>query len=130
MLVASLRKDYNTKISKIKKKLTDHKHDKYVTSPEFNYLTAERITARLAQGNLITKTGFDNKQIGLNRKISSNKAKPVLVTNELKMLQTFDSIYFRGKSHFKEDGTQNYSLFHLMYRCFKKVAGVGSGNYI
>ena len=30
-------------------------------------------------------------------------------------------IYFRGKSHFKEDGTQSYSLFKPMYRYFKKV---------
>ena len=28
--------DYNTKISEIEKKLTDHNHDKYITNPEFN----------------------------------------------------------------------------------------------
>ena len=27
--------------------------------------------------------------------------------NELKKLKTFDSSYFRSKSHFEEDGTQN-----------------------
>ena len=33
--------------SKKLKKLTDHKHDKYITTPEFDKLTAENITARL-----------------------------------------------------------------------------------
>ena len=63
--------------------------------------------ARLAQANLVTKTDFDNKLISFNRKINSNKEKPVLVENELKKLQTFDLIYFRGKSRFEEDGAQN-----------------------
>ena len=48
----------------------------------------------------------------------------------MKKLQTFDSIYFRGKSHFEEDGTQNYIVFQPMYRYFKRVLGVCAGNYI
>ena len=28
--------DCNTKITKIEKKLTDHNHDKYIATPEFN----------------------------------------------------------------------------------------------
>ena len=28
--------DYNTKITEIEKKLTDHDHNKYITTPEFN----------------------------------------------------------------------------------------------
>ena len=35
----------------------------------------------------------------------------MLVKNELKKLQTFNSIYFGVKSHFEEDGTQNYLIF-------------------
>ena len=76
-------------------------------SPEFNKLTAENFAARLAEANLVTKTGFDNKLSSLNRKITSNKTKHLLVENELKKLETFDSIYFCGKSHFEDDGTQN-----------------------
>ena len=48
--------DYNTKITEIEKKLTDHNHDKYITTPEFNTLAASVFNARLAQANLITKT--------------------------------------------------------------------------
>ena len=36
----------------------------------------------------------------------------------------------RGKSHFEEDGTQNYLVFQPMCRYFKRVTGFGSGNYI
>ena len=54
----------------------------------------------------------------------------MLVENELKELQKFDSNHFRGKSHFEEVGAQNYLIFSLMYRYFKRIAGVGSGDYI
>ena len=48
--------DYNTKLSDIEKKITDHDLDKYITTPEFNTLAAWIFNARLAQANLITKT--------------------------------------------------------------------------
>ena len=60
----------------------------------------------------------------------ANKTKHLLVENELKKLKTFDSIYFRGKSHFEEDGTQNYLVFQPIRRNFKRVAGVDDGNCI
>ena len=110
--------DYNAKTSEIEKKLTDHNHDKYITTPEFNKFMAEVFVARLAQANLITKTDFYNKLISLNKKINSNKTKHVLANNEFKKLQTFDSIYFRGKCHFEEDGAQNYLVFQPMHRYF------------
>ena len=42
--------------------------------------------------------------------------------NELKRLETFDSIYFPGKNHFEADGTQNYLVFQTTYRYFKRVS--------
>ena len=53
--------DYNTKINELEKKITDHKNDRYITTPEFNKLTTENFAGRLAQANLITKTDFDGK---------------------------------------------------------------------
>ena len=47
--------DYNTKITEIENKLTDHNHDKYITTPEFNTLAEDVFNARLAQANLIRK---------------------------------------------------------------------------
>ena len=63
--------NYDTKISELEKKLTDHNHEKYITSPEFNTLTPDVFNARLAQANVITKTDFDAKLSSLNRKITS-----------------------------------------------------------
>ena len=54
----------------------------------------------------------------------------MLVENEQKKLQKFDAAYFRGKSHFEEDDTQNYLVFQPTYRYFRSIIGVGSGNYI
>ena len=119
MLVIWLKKtDYDTKISEIEKKLTDHKHDKYITTPEFSKLTAENFAARLAQANLITKTDFDAKLSRLNRKITSNKTKDLLVETQLKKLKAFDLGYFIGKSHFDEDGAQNYLIFQPILKYF------------
>ena len=66
----------------------------------------------------------------INGSVTSNKKKHLLVENELKKLKTFDSSYFKDKSHFEEDDTQNYLVFQPMQRYFKRIAGVGSGNYI
>ena len=70
----------------------------------------------------MAKTDFHAKPSSLNRKITENKTKHLLVENELKKLKTFDSSYFRGKSHFEEDGTQNYLVFQPINRYFKVIA--------
>ena len=90
--------DYNTKISEIEKKITDHNHDKYITTPEFNTLAASVFNARLAQTKLVTKTDFDTKLKDISHRISSNKTKHFLVENELKKLKAFDSSYFKGRN--------------------------------
>ena len=35
--------------------------------------------------------------------------------------QAFKSGYFCGKSHFEDDGSQNYLVFQALYRYFKKM---------
>ena len=45
--------DYNTKTNEIAKKITDHSHDKYITTPEFNKLTAENSAPRLEQKQIL-----------------------------------------------------------------------------
>ena len=76
-----VKKNYNTKISELEKKITDHDHDFYATTPEFNTLAASVFNARLAQANIITKTDFDGKLSSLNREITSNKSKHLLKLN-------------------------------------------------
>ena len=59
----------------------------------------------------------------LNRKITTNKTKHLLVEYEFKKLKIFDSGYFKGKSHFVDnDGTENYLVFQPIYRYFKVIA--------
>ena len=53
--------DYDTKVTAIEKKLTDHKHDQYINTSKFNTLATNLFTTRIAQANLITKTDFDAK---------------------------------------------------------------------
>ena len=55
----------------------------------------------------------------INRKVTNNKAKHVLVQNELDKLKTFDSSYFNGKSYFEEDGRPNYLVFQPLHKYFK-----------
>ena len=70
MLVIQFKKtNYDPNISELEKKLTNHDHDKYITTPEFNTLAAV-FNARLAQADLITKTDFNAKLSSLNRKIT------------------------------------------------------------
>ena len=90
-----------------------------IDTQEFNKLTVDVFNARLAQANVITKTDFDAKLSNLNRKITQNKTKHLLVENELNRLKTFDSSYFIGTSHFEEDGVQNYLVFQPIVRYFK-----------
>ena len=56
-----------------------------------------------------------------NIKITENKSKHLLVENELNKLKTFDSSYFIGKSHFEEDGTQNYLVFQPINKYSKLI---------
>ena len=118
--VSSLVKktDYNTKITEIENKLNNHNHDKYITTPEFNTLAADVFNARLARAKLVPKTDFDAKLSNLNKRVTTNKTKHLLVENELKKLKAFDLSYFIGKNHFGEDGTQNYLVFQQLNKFF------------
>ena len=63
--------DLNTKISKVVNKIPDN--SKYITTQEFNKLTAEGFEARLMQADLVSKTDFVNKLTSFNRQTTSNK---------------------------------------------------------
>ena len=119
--------DYNTKVKEIENEFNNHNHDKYIDTPEFNKLTADAFNARRAQANLITKADFDAKLSSLNRRITENKTKHLLVENGLNKLKTFDSSYFIGKNYFEEDGTQNYLVFEPIIMYFKVI---NNTNYI
>ena len=81
--------------------------DTKIKEIESKYISNTGFDSKLAQANVITKRNFDAKIIELE--------------NNIKKLQTFDSSYFKGKSHFEEDGVQNYLVFQPMYRYFKMI---------
>ena len=68
------------KLMKVKKKISDHDHDKYIATPEFNSRTevnGRKICCKLAQVNLasksdianfVKKTDFDDKKVTSNKK--------------------------------------------------------------
>ena len=75
-------KSYDTKITELENKIRDHNYHKYIATREFNTLAARGFNARLAQPNLIITTDFHAKLTGLNKKITSNKTKHLVVENE------------------------------------------------
>ena len=61
---------------------------------------------------------------------TSNKSKHLIVENELKELKTFDLSYFKDKNHFEEGGTLSYLVFKPINKFFRRIIGVGNGEYI
>ena len=59
------------------KEISDHNHDKYITTQEFNTFTASVFNTRYAIANFVTKTDFDSIIAANKTKITSNE-------NELK----------------------------------------------
>ena len=82
-----IKLDYNTKVTEIENKLNNHNHDKYIDTSNFNKLAVDVFNARIAHANLVTKTDFDAKLSGFNKKITKNKTYSLLVKNESVMVK-------------------------------------------
>ena len=76
---------------KLKRKLTDHNHDGYITTPEFYKLTSENFAGKLKKVNLTSKndiaysvnrTDFDNKL----KEVTSNKNKLNELSKKVKVI--------------------------------------------
>ena len=122
--------DYNTKISDIEKKITDHNHGKYITTPKLNTLAADVFNARLTvQTDLIRKSEFDFKIKSISGRVIKNKTKHVLVKSELKKLKTLGLSCFWGKNYFEgNDGTQNSLVFQVGEKYFKDNSSSNSSS--
>ena len=86
---------HNTKITEIERKITDHNHDKYITTPEFTKFNAEIFYLRLKQAYLASKsdianfikkkkTDFDNKL----KDVTSNKNELHELSKKVKAIST------------------------------------------
>ena len=78
----------NTKTSEVENKTPDN--SKYITTQEFNKLTAENFAAILKQADLVAKTDFDNKLTSFNKPITLNETKHLKVQKKLNSLITRD----------------------------------------
>ena len=74
----------------------------------------------------MTKTDFDNKVSSLDSKIAANKTKNESIKIEIKKIKTLDLSHFIGKSHFEEDGTQNYLIFQPLDKLIASTDFVSS----
>ena len=96
----------NANISEVENKIPNQ--GRYITTPEFNKLTAERFTARLKQADLVNKTDFENKLRSFNRRITSNKTKDLEVQKKLNSLIIKDYNFFLDRIYFtSNEGSQN-----------------------
>ena len=67
----------------------------------------------------MTRTDFNNAVSSLNNKVAGNKTK-----NDWKRVLKVTNIWFKlfiDKSHFEEDGTQNYLVFQQINRYFQAI---------
>ena len=114
--VSSLVKkiDCNVKISDIE--------NKYITSADYYKFTKDIVDNSIKSKHLVDKfaiAGFiNNANLDKKKKAATLATKVELKAKKDKIitLQAFDSIYFQGKNHFEDDGTQNYLMFQSMYR--------------
>ena len=113
LVIWSKKTYFNTNINETKKKITDHDHDKYITTPEFNKLTSESFTARLKQTNLasksdivnlVRKTDFDNKL----KSVTSNKNELNELSKKVKAIST---------KRLKKDLIDKFSILNVA-KCF------------
>ena len=108
--VSSLVKnpEVNTKITEIEAKIPD------ISSLATNSALTAVENKVPDVTTLITKTSFDAELKKVSDRVTSNKSKHLLVENELKKLQKFDSSYFRGKDFLEG----NYLVFKPMSKYF------------
>ena len=120
VLVIQLKKLAITeKIGEIEKKT--HDPSKYITTPEFNsyWLLAENFAERLKEAKLANESDisnfakekdFDEKLTNINKNVTLNKSKHVLVENELnelsekvKLLSKKGYNFLFGRTYFTSD---------------------------
>ena len=84
---------------------------KYFTTSDYNNFTSQTLDAKIKQKEFVDQSaiaGLINND-NLDKKVATLATKVELKAEKDKTikLQAFDSSYFRGKSHFENDRTQN-----------------------
>ena len=114
---------------KLKKKTTDHDHDKYIYTPEFNKLTAEHFSARVAQANVASKNDIANfvKKIDFDNKLKNLNE----LLKKVNLLLTKDYNFFLGRIYFtSNDGYQNMFIYQPTFDMLELRKNKGTENII
>ena len=104
----------------------------YIATQEFNKLTSKTFAARLAQANVTSKKGIANFRKKtfwwwtkkLNKEVTSNKTKHVLIENEFEKIQKIDSSLFIGQSVFGNDGPKYFLKFQSINKTATNFFGL------
>ena len=120
----------NTKITKIENKETNITD--LVTTTALNTKVAKIENEIPYITNLATKAALNTKAIEIENKIANTStfvATPEFheltkISFDAKMKKA-DSVYFFCKSHFEDDGMQNYLVFQTVFKHFKMPTNSG-----
>ena len=106
---------------------TDHDHDNYITTQEFNKLTSKNFTARLKQASLASQIDIANlvKKTDLNRYELNELSKKVkaISTKELTNDLTNKFSILNGAKYFSSGIFQNYLVFIPAKKYIKYFSG-------
>ena len=112
---------YDAKISDIE--------NKYITTADYNKFTKDIVANNIKSKELVDKSAIAGfiSNAELDRKVATLATKAELKAEQDKIikLQAFNSSYFQGENHSKDDGTQNCLIFQPIYRYFKKIGNAG-----
>ena len=117
LVIKSKRTDYNTQINLIEKKITtDHDHDKYITTQEFNKLKSEDISVRLSQANLATKNDiahFVKKKMNfVENELNELSEKVIAISTKGLTTDLINKFcILNGAKDFFSEIFQNYTVF-------------------
>ena len=100
--------------------------NQYITTANYNKVTKNVVAERVKKKkqflknpvivHLVNNTDLNKLVATLAIKVESKAGQ-----DKIMKVQTFNSSYLCGKSHFIDDGTQNNLVFQTLYRYFKKI---------
>ena len=101
-------------------KISDHDHDRYITTQQFNKLISENFSARLAQAhlaskndiaNFVKKTDLVDKKKTSSTKVTSNETRHILGGKELNELLEY--VKAISTKELTKDLIKKFSIFNV-----------------
>ena len=93
---------------------------KNLTTTDYNKFTTGTLDTKIKEKELLNKYNICNivKSPDLNTKLVTLAIKTELKADQYNIVKrkALDSNYFCSKSHFENDGTQNYLVFQPVFR--------------